>query len=670
MIEFLKEIFLSSWGIGSIVVAAILFVIYIFFFAWKIRNINKEIETVINSQDINAAFEETKLLKAVWKNFEKTLTRTDEKIYSTTDAAEFFNPQNLTSGMNMNFWQAYGGIFTGLGILGTFAGLTFGLSGVDMTSGDIEKLKGGIAQLLSGVESAFVTSLVGIGAALVYSVAHHFLVKNFQSNVQRLAEEIDKKFPRRSAEDWLKENYSEAQNQTTELKNIGGQVATENSWLEKNNVEAQNQTTELQTISTDIKNIGEDVAQAIYDGLDEKLGTYVDKICAAIEKLSSGGAEKVGEIFTKGVGSQMERFSTALDNFSNSIDEKLETANEISKIMNEQLLNTLKSLDETLKQHAQTSAAERDAEYKKFSAALESLISTLNEVADKIKTQQENSAKDFETLVTNALDNFNAVMAQMLKDAEANRQKENQQRQDDFDKNKQTNEQFLATLAGLTETLQGVAKKIEEQQAGSLNNFDALIKNLIEKLDKFTDQQKEFLETVATSNAAQISQAVKNFREIVDAHNETTKKMFAQVQSQLEETETFLELMDDASNSLKEAAEPVKQSTQQLTKNLSETSTQLNNLATANKMTSETISDLSLELDTFMENFNGIASEFERSAKIIHESLDNYNVKTNAGLREKLEAFDKSLSNAFGYLNEITEELSNAIDDLKQIRRR
>ena len=178
--------------------------------------------------------------------------------------------------------------------------------------------------------------------------------------------------------------------------------------LEKNYLEAQNQTTELQTVSADIKSIGQDVAQAIYEGLDERINDAVEKfcakleekllpqtekICAAIENLSSGGADKVAEgiteAMTKHAGDQMEKFSAALEKFSNSIDEKLKTANEISRIMNEQLLKTLKNLDETLKQHAKDSATERTAEYKKFSDALENLIDTLNEAAGKIKTNAD-----------------------------------------------------------------------------------------------------------------------------------------------------------------------------------------------------------------------------------------------------------------------------------------
>ena len=129
----MQEIFSSAWGIGSLIGATVLFAAYYFCCAKKIRVINEQIKSI-------DAVKESEF----WAAFKATLI--DEK-YSTVDAAEIFNVQNLTRGMNMTFWQNYGGIFTGLGILGTFIGLTFGLSGVDMTNDDVETLKAGVKHL-------------------------------------------------------------------------------------------------------------------------------------------------------------------------------------------------------------------------------------------------------------------------------------------------------------------------------------------------------------------------------------------------------------------------------------------------------------------------------------------------------------------------------------------
>ena len=638
----MREIFLSSWGMGSIIVATILFVVWYFFCAREISAVNDEIKKFLawlnterEFQDIDAELKSYKRLLPVWKMFEKSLTKMSSTAYSTTDSADFFSAQNLTHGMNMTFWQAYGGIFTGLGILGTFAGLTYGLSGVDMTSGDIETLKNGIAKLLSGVESAFVTSLVGIFCAIIYSVVHHLLMKNFQGNVKSLAEKLDEVFPRRSAEDWLADSCRITGDQTNSIKEIG-----------------------------------EAVTQAIYEGLDEKLSEavekldpLVEKICDAIENLGAGGTDTVGEIFSDRVGAQMDRFSVALDKFTNSIDEKLKNATEISRIMSEQLLNTLKELNDSLTQQAKTSAEERNADYKIFSDTMENLIGNLTDVAEKIKTQQENTANDFEKLVKNLLDNFNAVMSQTTTNIQSKVEEANR-------KNHETSEQFLSTLSGLTKTLQEVAENSKQQQKTTADNFESTVNSLLEDLKNFAQQQKEYLDKTANANATQISEAVKAFREIVDNHKEMAQRTFVQIQKLLSRTEDFLQNMEAASISLKQAAEPVQQSTLQLTRNLEETSAQMKNLSTANQTTRQNLFDLTARLSDFVKNFGGIAEELERSTKIIHDSLDNYNFKTNAGLKEKLESFDNSMNQAFSYLNELVEELSGVVEDSRQSRRR
>lgn len=709
----------------SIVFAVILFRVYFGFCAKKIRGINKEIERILNSQDIISDLGNSKLLSAAWKNFERTLIKLPSKTYSTTDAAEFFNQQGLTRGMNMTFWQNYGGIFTGLGILGTFLGLTVGLSRVVIPKdNDVEVLKTSIAQLLSGVETAFVTSLVGIGAALFYSWIHHALLVKFNKNVQTLADKLDEAFPRRSVEDWLAESHIESQSQTTTLKSINDTAA--NTYAE-----SQSQTTALQNIdieakeqTTALKNIGEQVAEAIHNALDEKLAEYVESICAAIDNLGKGAATGLNDTLSKVAGAQMDRFSVVLDKFSDKAETIMTNAQEVSRIMNEQLLNTLKTLDETLKQQAKASAAERDEASKQFLATLKSLTDTLNEVAEKIRTQQEDSGKGFAELLKATLDNFNATMAQILAGAQSKSDGMNQKfldtlesltitlndlaekiktqqqetadgfaqmltaslnnfnevmkkilakAQSDADKNNDTNqkasEQFLLTLVGLGKTLQDVVDKFKQQQTGTLGNFETLINNLIANLEKFTNKQQEFLRNAANANSVRISEAVNAFREIVDNHNATTKKTFGEVQKLLNETETYLDLINDASTSLKQAANPVKESTLQLSRNLTETSAQMKDLANANQTTSDNLASLSTRLDTFVKNFNGIADELERSTKIIHDSLDNYNIKTSKELSDALTKFGNTMAEALGGLDEAVSDFSDAVGYVKQRRR-
>jgi len=130
-----------------------------------------------------------------------------------------------------------------------------------------------------------------------------------------------------------------------------------------------------------------------------------------------------------------------------------------------------------------------------------------------------------------------------------------------------------------------------------------------------------------------------------------------------------LELMDDASTTFKQAAEPVRQSTLQLTRNLNETSAQMNNLANANRITRENLSDLTAQLHTFVNNFKGIANELDHSTKIINDSLGNYNYRMSEGLRDALTKFDSNMGKALADFNELVDEFSDMVGYVKQRRR-
>ena len=297
-----------------------------------------------------------------------------------------------------------------------------------------------------------------------------------------------------------------------------------------------------------------------------------------------------------------------------------------------------------------------------FLATLSGLRDNMNEVAEKNKAQHESTAKDFATLLKASLDKFNATMTQVLAKAQSDSNKVN-------DTNQKASEHFLATLNALNQTLANLAVKIKAQQENSMGNFNSLVKNLIRQLEEFTKQQKDILNNSAHNHAAQISESVKAFREIIDNHNATIKKTFGEVQTLLNETETFLYSIDTASNTLKQAAAPVKESTLQLSRNLTETSAQMKTLATANQTTRDNLAALSTRLADFVTKFNGIADELERATDIISRSLDNYNVKTSKELSNALTKFGSTMADALGGLDEAVSDFSETVGYVKKNRR-
>lgn len=320
--------------------------------------------------------------------------------------------------------------------------------------------------LFTGVETAFVTSLVGIFCAIVYSVAHHLLMKSFRERVARLSASLDKIFPRRTAEELIAKTLAEQQLHTAALNKLGD----------------------------------------------------------ALDKFTSGGADKVGEVFTQKVGSQMDNFSAALDRFTGAIDDKL--------------------------------------------------IAALNAHAEQTKT----SAANFKEAV---------------------------------------------------------------------------------------DGQQKLLEAVTNNNVALIDKAVDNFNKAVDANRDILEQMRRMLQSSAD----FLRAVDASGTKLNNSADALLRATGQLLTKLPAIVEQMNKLLDSNEFTRDNLNELSAQVTAVATNFNGLAKEIEQTVTILRDALEHYNEVTDHGLQEKLRDFDKSMSAAVGYLNDLVADLTEA-DAVKHNQRR
>lgn len=93
---------------------------------------------------------------------------------SSVDITDFINDAVFESIGQRHFNSALSGIFTGLGILGTFIGLSFGL--ISFSGNDIFTISDNVGPLLEGMKVAFHTSVYGMLLSIVFSVAYRSLM--------------------------------------------------------------------------------------------------------------------------------------------------------------------------------------------------------------------------------------------------------------------------------------------------------------------------------------------------------------------------------------------------------------------------------------------------------------------------------------------------------------
>jgi ABC-type transporter Mla subunit MlaD len=121
----------------------------------------------------------------LWLAFDATWVETQERLYQTAEAGEFFNPHTLAPGiMDNRLLAAIPGILTAFGILGTFVGLQIGLSTLDFANP--QNLNQSIVPLIQGAAVAFSTSVWGTAASVLFN----FFEKSVEQMLRRRIEAL------------------------------------------------------------------------------------------------------------------------------------------------------------------------------------------------------------------------------------------------------------------------------------------------------------------------------------------------------------------------------------------------------------------------------------------------------------------------------------------------
>lgn len=123
---------------------------------------------------------------------------------ATLPAEAFFNSQNIVDGrVNVEFFRHLPGILTGIGIIGTFAGLIHGLEGFNVSDGGPEQVKKSLDGLMGSVKNAFWVSAGAIFVAMVITGLEKFFLAQLYSRVEWIAGAIDTFFEGGAGEEYL-----------------------------------------------------------------------------------------------------------------------------------------------------------------------------------------------------------------------------------------------------------------------------------------------------------------------------------------------------------------------------------------------------------------------------------------------------------------------------------
>ncbi len=180
-------------NIGFLIIIGILFTISSISFG-RLNRVTYELEEVAfrlqkeykeaggkslwgNYKDNAKVFEEDRLQEAFDQyRLRVKGSKTRRGTGASCDLEEYIN-EDLVDKVGMNFFNSgVSGTLTGLGILGTFLGLSMGLGA--FSGDDIFTISDNVGSLLSGMKVAFHTSVYGIFFSLVFNLAYRSIMSD------------------------------------------------------------------------------------------------------------------------------------------------------------------------------------------------------------------------------------------------------------------------------------------------------------------------------------------------------------------------------------------------------------------------------------------------------------------------------------------------------------
>lgn len=158
----------------------------------KIGVFSNKLKRVKNVDNIKSE----KYLKTIFKKYEATIIFPDKENNMKTDeeADLYFRLDSVLSSIKVNYrlLNAGSGLMVGLGLLGTFLGLTIGV--MDFDSSSTDTIQTSINGLLNGMGTAFATSLVGMACSLFFIFFEKLLINGLQKNIYSVCEMLDKEY--------------------------------------------------------------------------------------------------------------------------------------------------------------------------------------------------------------------------------------------------------------------------------------------------------------------------------------------------------------------------------------------------------------------------------------------------------------------------------------------
>lgn len=262
-----------------------------------------------NLAELERIFQLDGTLRHLWKEFRDTLHGQREErdgqlitvaFRATAPAESFFNGQNVVDGqLRTEFFKHLPGVFTGIGIIGTFLGLISGLQSFEVPD-DPARVRASLEVLLAGVFEAFVVSASAISLAMIVTLLEKLLLASLYRRTDQVAQHLDSLFAMGAGEEYLARLVTASEDSAAQAKILKDALVGD---LKQILQEVSERQIAAQRDSSDA------LARNITDGIKSGLEGPLTRISSVVEKASGDQSATAANLLTDVMASFSQRLN-------------------------------------------------------------------------------------------------------------------------------------------------------------------------------------------------------------------------------------------------------------------------------------------------------------------------------------------------------------------------
>jgi MotA/TolQ/ExbB proton channel family len=483
---------------------ALLTISFVVFFAMPSLGIRKKLKEITEQlektkpntapTEVLALFADEKELKAIWKEFSKTLHQQQAVVdgelkvtgvFSTVTSDAYFNPESVFEGrINSEFFKHLPGILTGLGIIGTFIGLIFGLhSFASIKLGDPQDIQRGLTALMDAVRGAFVVSAIAIVAAMIVTFVEKLLVKKLTSLVHELVQAIDALYDAGASEDYLARLVKASEESAAQTKILKDALVQELGDLLRELTDAQiaAATSNANQLHANMQNQGQEIGAAVSKSINEGLKAPLDKVAelvaAASGEQSSAASKMLQEV--------MASFSQKLNDLFGGQISEINRLNQEAATSIKQAVDGIQSLISSLQDSGQKTA---DDMSQRMLDAIEKMASR----QDQINAQSSAFVEDLKKIMADGqsqtqaklLETMATMQEQMLKISAAMTGAQNEVFEGNRTREKEMSDRASSMVNGMSDSVKSAVEEISKASKTIADSVDTLGRTTTSAIDK------------------------------------------------------------------------------------------------------------------------------------------------------------------------------------------